>query len=213
MIARKALLAVALITLPGCSLYNHYLGEPTPQPVTIPVSYRSPTVDGHRIRRVAVLPFRDDTEHPEHAGGVQRAFVDAMNRRQVFEVVEVGLDELDAREEREFFRNGRVARDTLMRLASAYNADGVLYGVVTRYRAYEPMAIGLRISLVSAGAGDLVWEANGLFDSADARVVQDVHHWYDTEVDRSDHLERWRSVLMSPTRFSSYACSRIVTTW
>ena len=211
--ARIIVLVFGALALASCSVVDHYLGEPTPKPVTVAVSYRSPTVDGHKIRRVAVLPFRDDTVHPEHAAGVQRAFVDALSRRQAFEVIEIGYDELNAREEQAYFREGRVAKATLMRLSKTYNADGVIYGVVTRYRAYEPMAIGIRISLASAGAGDLVWEANGLFDAAEAQVVRDVHNWYDTQADRSDHLERWRSVLMSPTRFSAYACSRIVATW
>ena len=202
-----------VLTLGGCHMRDHYLGEPTPDAVTIPVSYRAPTVDGFRVRRVLVLPFRDDTAHPEHANGLQRAFVDALNRRQVFEVVEVDHRALGQDHQREFVLTGEIVKQALMELARAYKADGVLYGSVTRYRAYEPMAVGLRISLVSAGAGDLIWEANGLFDSSDVRVVRDVHHWYDTEVDQSDHLERWRGVLMSPARFGAYACSRIVNTW
>ena len=206
-------LLAGIFALSSCHMRDHYLGEPTPEPVTIPISYRAPTVDGFKIRRVLVLPFRDDTAHPEHDGGIQRAFVDALNRRQVFEVVELDRHTLGASAEQEFRLSGKISKRALMELARTYGADGVLYGSVTRYRAYEPMAVGLGVYLVSAGAGDLVWDANGLFDSSDSRVIRDVHHWYDTEVDRSDHLERWRSVLMSPARFGAYACSRIVNTW
>jgi len=206
-------LAVGVVTTSGCKIYEHYLGTSTPDAVEIAVSFRSPTVDGHRIRRVAVFPFRDDTVHPEGAQTIQRAFVDALNQRQLFDVIEMRPSAFTAAESELYSREGRVSQATVMRLTTQRKVDGLLFGRLTRYRAYEPMSIGLRVTMVSSGAGDTVWEASGLYDAARTEVVQDVHHWYDTEADRSDHLEAWRGVLMSPTRFAQYVCSRMVDTW
>ncbi|MAG56844.1 MAG: hypothetical protein CMJ83_11175 [Planctomycetes bacterium] len=210
---RRAVILIPLLLLPGCGLVEHYLGDGTPSPVRIAVAWRAPTIDGHRVRRVVVLPFRDDTVHPESADGAQHALIDALNRRQPFEVVALDRSVFTARDEELWSTTGRVKKDTILRLSRRYHADGVLYGTVTRFRPYEPMTFGLRIALVSTGAGDLIWEANALYDAQDARVAQDVHHWYDTQQADSHQLESWRSVLMSPTRFIGYACARIVETW
>jgi hypothetical protein len=74
------------------------------------------------------------------------------------------------------------------------------------------MVLGLQVTLVSASTGDVLWSANGLFDASDAGVEQDVHNWHDTALARSGSLEGWRLVLVSPSRFSNYACSRIADT-
>lgn len=208
-----AALTTAVFTTTGCSMYEHYFGVGTPEKVEIAVAFRAPTVDGHSIRRVAVLPFRDDTIHPEKSHAIQSAFVDALSRRQLFDAVALEPTSFTDEESELYFREGRIGKTTLMRLTRDRKVDAVLFGVVTRYRAYEPMSIGLRITMISSGAGDVVWEATGLYDAARVEVAQDVHHWYDTEADQSDHLEAWRGVLMSPTQFAQYVCSRMVDTW
>jgi len=209
----RTILLFTLVILPGCGMIEHYVGEATPRQESIAVAWRSPTIDGHRIRRVIALPFRDDTDYPGLSDGIQSGFVDALNNRQAFEVVSLGREVLTDSDEELWFRTGRVRKDTIITLSRTYHADAVLYGTVTRYRAYEPMAVGLRISLVSSGAGDPVWEANALFDTADARIVRDVHNWWNREAADIGQLENWRTVLMSPTLFITYACTRVVETW
>jgi hypothetical protein len=194
-------------------MMEHYLGEQVPEPVTIAASFRAPTVDGHRVRRVVCLPFRGEAVHPEQADTIYAAFCDALHSRRAFEIVTTRRDVLTEDEVERWSAAGEMSRETILAIAKRHQADGLLYGTITRYRPYEPMALGLRVSLVSAGAGDLVWEADGLFDTQDARVTQDLHNWYANRVSDRDRLDDWRSVLLSPARFTTYVCARVTETW
>lgn len=198
--------------LSGCGLVESFL-DPTPNREDVAVAWRAPTVDGHQIRRVVVLPFQNLCDHPEQVSIVESAFVDEFQKRQAVEVVSLDRGALTESEEEAFLINGRVQADTLVRLSRHHQADAVLYGAVTQYKGYEPLALGLRVELVSAGAGDVVWSANGIFDAADDRVQRDVRNFHDTTLGETHSLEGWRLVLMSPNRFATYACARVVETY
>jgi hypothetical protein len=75
------------------------------------------------------------------------------------------------------------------------------------------MSLGIQVTLVSARTGEVLWSANALFDARDSAVAQDVHNWHDTHLAPSKSLEGWRLVLLSPSRFAAYACSRLADTW
>lgn len=206
------LAALAGIALTGCALADRYLPDATPAPVEIATSYHAPPAPRPALRRVAVLPFQDLTRHEAETRALRQALVDEIQKRQAFEVVSLGRDALAEHEEVDFFRSGVFRQDTLIRLAGRFAADGVLYGAVTRYHPYEPLSLGLQLTLVSAEDGEVVWSANGFYDAADAAVVQDVHNFHDVRLAPSGSLEGWRLILVSPSRFGAYVCSRLADT-
>ena len=205
-------LTLSAIALSGCGLLDR-LPERTPDPVQIPVSYRAPTADGRAIRRVVVLPFIDAANHPSQVAQIESIFVSTLTKRHNFEVIPAAHGELIAEAERDFLSTGVIRKKTLLAMADQQLADAVLYGVVTQYSAYQPISLGLRVDLVSVSAGDVTWSANGLFDSADARVAQDLHNYHDTRLAGTTSLEGWRRLMVSPSRFASYCCSRLIDTY
>ena len=110
------------------------------------------------------------------------------------------------------FESGLIPRQTLSAVARRYRADGVLFGVVTHYKPYEPVVVGISAEVVSAGTGEVVWQASGLYDSSTAAVAQDVWNWSDTTLAKTTSLEGWRLILQSPARFVDYACARLAAT-
>lgn len=200
-----------MIPLSSCGLVNEVI-DPTPPPVPIASAHKSKPSDGKKIRRVAVLPFQDLTGHPREAETLRQSLAEALQKKQQFEIVVLDEKALVLADEEAFFKTGRVQKDTLIRVARQFRADGVLYGALTVYRAYEPMALGAQLTLVSAGVGDIVWSSNAIFDSKELAVTQDVRNYHDTELASSTNLEGWRLILGSPSRFSAYAAARIAAT-
>lgn len=205
---RTLLFALLLFPAGGCALGDLF-PEPVPRQEDIAVSWRAGRHNGEDVRRVAVLPFMNLSPHEEAARRAEDALVTELRKRRVFELVQVGAGALTEREEQDFFRTGTIRNTTLLRMNETYNAGAVLYGVVTHYRPYEPLMVGLRVELVSAGDGRVLWAADGLFDAGDERVVDDVHNYHATKQAPSGKLEGWRSILVSPTRFTTYAASRM----
>ena len=110
------------------------------------------------------------------------------------------------------FESGMIPRDVLLAAARRYRADGVLFGVLTQYRPYEPLVVGMSVELASVSTGEVVWSTSGLYDAATRDVEQDVHNFHNTELAGTCSLEGWRIILISPSRFTDYACTRLAET-
>jgi hypothetical protein len=188
------------------------LPDVTPPACPIATSYAQPSSDGREVMRVVIPPFQDQTGSPQQAEDVRTALMRALGKRQKFEMVALGEHEL-----REFlpqgtFESGVISRDTLLAAARRYRADGVLFGNLTEFRPYEPIIIGLSVELASVGTGEVVWSSSGLYDAASRDVTQDVHNFSNKQLAGTSSLEGWRIILMSPSRFTEYACSRLADT-
>jgi hypothetical protein len=198
---------LAIFLLPGCCVQKC-----TPPAVPVASSYANSPTDGRDVLRVVVPPFQDETGSPGQTEVVRDALLRALAKRQRFELIPVGEHEL-----REFlppatFDSGVIPRDVLLAAARRYRADGVLFGVLTQFRPYEPLVVGMSVELASVGTGEVVWSASGLYDAATKGVSQDVHNFHDTQLAGTCSLEGWRIILMSPSRFTDYACSRLADT-
>ncbi len=201
-------LALSMIGSGGCK----FAGDPTPPPVDLATSHEAEAQTVAKVRRVVVPPFQDLTGFPREAEQTRQAFLRALGRRQRFELIPLGETELREVLPRETFQSGTIAKDMLISAARRYRADGVLFGVVTHYRPYDPLVLGLKLEMASADTGAVVWATSGLYDAATLDVTQDVHNYHDTQLAGSSSLEGWRLILMSPSRFTDYACARLAAT-
>lgn len=205
---RRALAwCLAALLAGGCSMRGG-----TPAAVPVASSYANAPSDGRDILRVVVPPFQDETGSPQQTEVVRTALMRALGKRQRFEMIPVGEHEL-----REFlppstFETGIIPRDVLLAAARRYRADGVLFGVLTQFRPYEPLIIGMSVELASVGTGEVVWSTSGLYDAGTKAVAQDVHNYSNTNLAGTSSLEGWRINLMSTSRFTEYACARVADT-
>ncbi len=203
-----ALLALAVLGTTGCRSAK----DPTPPPVDIATAHSAEAPADQPIRRVVVPPFQDFNGASRDTEAIRMAMLRALGRRQRFELIPLGESELREVLPAGTFQSGVIPRDTLVAAARRYRADGVLFGVVTDYRPYEPLVLGLNVELAAAASGEVVWAASGLYDSATLGVTQDAHNYHDTQLAGSDSLEGWRLTLLSSSRFTEYVCSRLAAT-
>ncbi len=206
--AAYALASLAIVLTAGCISFR----EPTPAPVPLASAHQSLPSDGRPIRRVVVPPFQDLNGSSRDAEQVRTALIRALGRSQRFELVPLGETELREVLPASTFETGVIPREALISSARRYRADGVLFGVLTHYKPYEPLVIGITVELAAASTGEVVWSASGLYDAGTQDVTEDVHNYHDTELAASGSLEGWRLILMSPSRFTDYACSRLAAT-
>jgi hypothetical protein len=204
---RTFALAALLLFCAGCCLRRF-----TPEAVPIASSYAVPPSDGREILRVVVPPFQDDTGSPAQAEVARTALMRALGKKQRFEMIAVGEHELRDILPPTTFESGVIPRDVLLAAARRYRADVVLFGVLTQFRPYEPIVIGMSVELASVGTGEVVWSSSGLYDAGTKDVARDVHNYSDKQLASTASLEGWRINLLSPSRFTEYACSRLVET-
>jgi hypothetical protein len=203
-VARLAALAL-LLTSPACR--TPYSKDAAGGGV-VGSFYREPA-DGRQIRRVVLLPFRNETPFPDDSEMIREALAKQLTMRGRFEVIPLPGEVRDLERFEEARPAGTFGKKTLLEAHRRFKADAVLFGTVTRYHPYEPIVLGLKLDLVNTGAGDVVWSAEALFDASLGWIAQDVEAFYCETLRETDSLEGWRSLLASSRLFADYACHRI----
>jgi len=161
--------------------------------------------DSYGLRRVGLLPFtgRDVTE--TQGLDLQRALHTELAQSTPFELVlldGIDLAELDASDP---YRRGWYKPRTIIGLSQRYGLDGMLFGTVTQERFYSPQLLSLRVDLVSAETGLVIWSGSVNLDASDPRVLEGLKLYYgETDDDQS-----WRVALLSPERFARFAAFQI----
>lgn len=100
----------------------------------------------------------------------------------------------------------RVARDE-------YAADALLMVDLSHFRAYAPMALGLRARLWRLDDGETFWAADHLFDAGDPHVAVGAQRYQATSRPRLAPLNAGESALQSPRRFGHYVTAATFATF
>ncbi len=183
---------------------------PEPMPVNC---YLAEAGDVDSVRRVMVLPFHAVAGVQAKNEAVRVAFINELTKTQRFEVVPLPDRDEEHQEIYRHLTRGEIATDSLVALSRRYQIDGAVIGTITSYRAYPPPHLGLRVQMLSLHSGQTVWAADGLYDSNDNRVVEDLRHYAGSFLAEEDSLHGWEINLMSPAKYASYVSHRLVGTW
>ena len=169
-----------------------------------------------KIMRVAVLPLAAERavgDLPEGCEALTRVVWDQAVKSKRFEVVTVDPNKLCAATGRAAWTGGEVLpADFYDALRREYACDAVLFGEVTTYRAYAPLAVGWRFKLVDAHTGQVIWAADEIFDAADKKVAKAAQR-FEHPKPRLPFMESedW-AVLNSPRKFGSYSAATLLAT-
>ncbi len=169
-----------------------------------------------KILRVAVLPLAAEPgagDLPAGCAALTPVVGDQAVKSKRFEAVMVNADKLRAATGRAGWTGGEVLpADFYDFLRREYACDAVLFGEVTAYRAYAPLAVGWRFKLVDVHTGQVLWAADEIFDAADKKVAKAAQR-FEHPKPRIPFMESpdW-AVLNSPRRFGSYSAATLLAT-
>ena len=169
-----------------------------------------------KILRVAVLPLAAEKalgELPEGCEALSPVVWDQAVKSKRFEAVTVNADKLRAAMGRSAWTGSEVLpADFYDYLRREYACDAVLFGEITTYRAYAPLAVGWRFKLVDTHTGQVIWAADEIFDAADKKVAKAAQR-FEHPKPRFPFMESedW-AVLNSPRRFGSYSAAALLAT-
>lgn len=201
-----------MLALSGCM-------NPGPQdpvrvgPFFVPTNHSGdPSLGG--VRRVLMLPvWADSGIPPESPEMLDPILIAALQKENRFEVVALSRDECRRR-----FRaaalgsSSALPPDLLATLRREFAAEAVLFVDLTTFRAYKPLAIGLRAKLASIDGARLIWKFDTVFSSDDPLVTNAARHYF-LERDRSvPGADFTPAVLQSPSRFATYVAAAMFAT-
>ncbi|MCA8957014.1 MAG: hypothetical protein KDC87_13130 [Planctomycetes bacterium] len=204
---RALCLASAWPLLGAC----HWASTDTPIPVN---HYFADARDLQTVRRVMLLPLLvgDGVRVDERM--VRRSLTRELNLLQRFQVVALPEGKAEEAAVNHALDRGQVSTSALVQLARQYRLDGVIVGRISSYRPYLPPHLGIEARLFSLHTGSWVWVADATFDTNTAACMSDLRHYAATALPSADLTpDSVRLIRLSPQRFASYACHRLVGTW
>ena len=157
------------------------------------------------FNRVIVLPCYYADQDSPLLGYVDEIFHQELSQERIFETVR-----LSAYQMKENFGVERVnssqplPENFLKRLEELTAANGVLFVDLDSYRAYRPLALGVKAKLVDLKSGEYMWAIDETFDSGHASVIAGANIFQKRAQVRAISSKTAGSTLHSPRIFSKY---------
>ncbi len=164
-----------------------------------------------QIRRVLLLPFEYTTDREAVIDEVTEAFVVELRKIGSFEVVVPTGDKSLLFLEQDVWVKGSVNFASALALRNKYDVDAIVFGNITHYRPYEPMLLGVKVSMISTDTGDVVWSADGVFDSNENDVAELVKQYFENTHQKSS-LYGWKLILLSMRRYAQFVANQLAET-
>lgn len=166
------------------------------------------------IRRVVLMPVWTGQVAPEEsAQDLDPIFRQALQDQNRFEVVALTREECHRRFGRTALSSAAaLPYDLVPTIKRVFAADAVLFVDVTVYRAYHPLAIGVRSRLVTLNNLHQLWAFDNVFAADDAEVAAAARHFFVESQHQGVPGDLTPAVLESPSRFAAYVASATFTT-
>lgn len=168
----------AALLLPGCIRKRNALYDSSTPRYSRYNQYTADDFDWTTIQRVLVMPFGNRSSYPQVPEQIRTALAAELQQAGRFEIVVAPLD-VEATSSKEVLSTGRFDELEALRISRRYQAQAILYGVVTQYHPYSPPRIGVSLLMVSPAEAVVVASVDGLFDSREQSTVDAAADYYD----------------------------------
>jgi hypothetical protein len=177
-----------------------------------------------RVRRVAVLPMTTAGSAPLLASGVEAlepVLRAELGKTRKFEVVEVSRDQMIQWTGNPAWRaEEKLPRSLFEHLRDNTGCDAVFFSQVTHYQPYQPLAVGLKMSLVEGTQKtadnepitQILWSVDENFDAGDPAVANSAQAYYTQHLRRESPSSESTTILSSPSRFGQYTLEAVLAT-
>jgi hypothetical protein len=164
---------------------------------------------GNTPGRIIVVPFAAPACSPEASRMATAAVAMAIQSTLCCDTLLPAEGDERLAAESALWQRGRVDVESLIVAQKAYLADAFLFGTVTQYKPYDPPVLGLKLRMLSARTGDVIWAADALFNAQenDVRLLAE-RHFQDSGL--KDRLYGPDLLLMSPKLFAEFVAAQIV---
>lgn len=211
-------LALGLLPfLPGCAS-TPASSERTASDEFKPANYRAAAARlPGEVRRVALLPLTCDDATPETTAGrdaMAPILAQELAATGRFELLELSAADLAIWTGKSAWTAEEpLPSDLLTRLHERTGCDAVVFARLTRFRAYPPLVVGLRLRLVQVNpTHETLWSADEVLDASDPAVNRGARRHQSAQRPANAALADSSSILYTPRLFGRYAARTLTST-
>jgi hypothetical protein len=184
---------------------------PAPQRGTMQqvATYISPAMAEKPPGRIVVVPFASPAYAPEAGRTATASLAMAIQGTLCCDTLLPAEGDERLAAESALWQRGRVDIESLIVAQKAYLADAFLFGTVTQYKPYDPPVLGLKLRMLSARTGDVIWAADALFNAHESDVRALAERYFQNS-GLKDRLYGPELMLMSPKLFADFVAAQVV---
>ncbi len=144
---------------------------------------------------------------------IDQQFLAKLTATQLFEVVLLSREDLVRRFGQRSFSSAAVLSDSLFEyIDEVTSADAVAFFDVSSYHPFQPIKVGIRGKLITLQEQKMVWAVDELYDASVRKVSKEAMKYEKKYMARFESSKQHDSILVSPTRFMSYAAENSILT-
>lgn len=184
-------------------------------PFYAPTNIRAAATMPHSVARVVMIPVTGpDSVSPESLAAVGTAFANEFTRAGRAELTLLDADRLQRLVgERSLRTTEPLPEGFLAKLRAGTAADAVLFIEVTSFRAYPPLALGIRGRLVTTDSQESLWACDERFDATLSSVRNAARRHAATPAPQPGAPgDLSHTVLQNPDRFAAYVAASLLRT-
>ena len=170
--------------------------------------YTAPRPDLLRVRRVAMLPLANESDHPGTELGLSEELFRAVQGCRLFHVRPMA----PAAEALPPVGTQPFTLDDLARLRRALGTDAVLAGAVTRWQPYPRMQTGLFLRLVDLRSGEVLWAVDHVWDATDEHTQRRLRRFFHRQMGTGSDPFGWELGTVSPRAFQKFVAHEVAET-
>lgn len=103
-------------------------------------------------------------------------------------------------------------RDFLKRITEELDCEAVLFGRLTQFRPYPPLAVGWEFKLIRASSAGVLWAADELVDAGEKAEADRAMQYERQRTKRLFGVDKADLILVSPARFGQYSLNTLFST-
>ena len=163
--------------------------------------------------RIAVVPAWLGSGVGRSAQGVTDSLTASLRELGKHEVITLTIEQRDHLMPSDALLSNQLSTESLLRIRDAVKADAIVIARVEQFDAYDPIAVGMVVHMISCQDGAKLWDAAGHFDGRRVEIQDDVEYWHSLANGKAGgDLAGWRGTLSSPQAFTRYVTDRLVWT-
>jgi hypothetical protein len=173
------------------------------------------------LRRVALLPVTTSSEVASQVAGVESlepVLQSELGKTKRFEVVTVSREQLRQWTGQSTWRGDEaLPLDFFEKLQKNTGSDAVMFCEITRYNAYQPVAVGWKLVLAGKLAPgnvqpQILWSVDDVLDAGEPRMARAARTYYWQHIQTEQTTGDASTILRSPAMFGQFSLNVLLGT-
>jgi hypothetical protein len=143
--------------------------------------YLNPHRDLRTIGRVAIVQLDNGSSYAEISADVTEALFLALQKKQAFGLTVVHQQD-SAWRGLQLDLDSAYTLEQLSAIRRTLKCDAILVGVITQYRPYPHLTVGIRVKLIDVNSGELLWALEQVWDACDKATECRVKKYFERQM-------------------------------